>query len=70
MKTDHLHLGNDGYHLQGSLLAEALLRLFTGEDDGSDIVEPIKQTVTPEEETIKEETTEEEEAEEEETKEP
>ena len=70
MKTDHLHLGNDGYHLQGSLLSEALLRLFTGEDDGSDIVEPIKQTVTPEEETIKEETTEEEEAEEEETKEP
>ena len=70
MKTDHLHLGNDGYHLQGSLLAEALLRLFTGEDDGSDIVEPIKQTVTPEEETIKEETTEEEEAEEEETTEP
>ncbi len=49
MKTDHLHLGNDGYHLQGRLLAEALLRLLTGEDDGSDIVPPIKQTVTPEE---------------------
>ncbi|MBP5687389.1 MAG: hypothetical protein J6X22_01955 [Muribaculaceae bacterium] len=48
MKTDHLHLGNDGYHLQGSLLAEALLRLLTGEDDGSDIVAPIKQTIEPE----------------------
>lgn len=60
MKTDHLHLGNDGYHLQGSLLADALLRLLTGEDDGSDIVAPIKQTVEPEGETIEEETTEEE----------
>ena len=60
MKTDHLHLGNDGYHLQGRLLAQALLRLLTGEDDGGDIVAPIKQTVEPEEETIEEETTEEE----------
>ena len=60
MKTDHLHLGNDGYHLQGRLLAEALLRIFTGEDDGSDIVEPIKQSVDPEpptEEELPEETT-------------
>lgn len=56
MKTDHLHLGNDGYHLQGRLLAEALLKLLTGEDDGSDIVEPIKPTVTPEEPSTEEET--------------
>jgi hypothetical protein len=54
MKTDHLHLGNDGYHLQGRLLAEALLRIFTGEDDGSDIVEPIKQSVEPEPSTKEE----------------
>lgn len=45
MKTDHLHLGEDGYHFQGHLLAEALLRLLTGEDDGSDIAP------TPEENT-------------------
>lgn len=44
MKTDHLHLGNDGYHLQGRLLADALLRLLTGEDDGSDIVEPVNKS--------------------------
>lgn len=41
MKTDHLHLTNDGYHSQGRLLAQALMRLLTGEDDGSDIVMPI-----------------------------
>ncbi len=46
MKTDHLHLGNDGYHLQGRLLAQALLRLLTGEDDGCDIVEPINKLGT------------------------
>ncbi|MBR5640096.1 MAG: hypothetical protein IKW83_10285 [Muribaculaceae bacterium] len=57
MKTDHLHLGNDGYHLQGRLLAEALLRLLTGEDDGSDIVEPVKQTVDPEPKEAEEEDT-------------
>lgn len=53
MKNDHLHLGNDGYHLQGRLLADALLRLLTGEDDGSDIPEavaPISQP-TPEEDS-------------------
>lgn len=59
MKTDHLHLGNDGYHLQGRLLAEALLRLLTGEDDGSDIVPPIKPV--EEEPDINEEETDEEE---------
>lgn len=41
MKTDHLHLGNDGYHLQGQLLADALLKLLTGEDDGSDIPDTV-----------------------------
>lgn len=62
MKTDHLHLGNDGYHLQGRLLAEALLKLLTGEDDGSDIVPPIKQRVEPKEpESNDEETNDEEE---------
>ena len=65
MKTDHLHLGNDGYHLQGRLLAEALLRLLTGEDDGSDIVEPVKQTVDPEHQEEEEETSKVEEVEEE-----
>jgi len=61
MKTDHLHLGNDGYHLQGRLLAEALLRLLTGEDDGSEIAEqqeqttePVDEEVTPQEESQEE----------------
>lgn len=51
MKTDHLHLGNDGYHLQGQLLAQALLRIFNGEDDGSDIAEPTEQPTTVEDAT-------------------
>ena len=42
MKTDHLHLGNDGYHLQGQLLATALLRLMNGEDDGSETEKPVE----------------------------
>ena len=56
MKTDHLHLGNDGYHLQGRLLAQALLKLLTGEDDGSDLVAPIKPVAEPEPEVKEEET--------------
>ena len=52
MKTDHLHLGEDGYHFQGRLLAEALLRLLTGEDDGSDIaLTPQDNTENSEEKT-------------------
>lgn len=49
MKTDHLHLANDGYHLQGKLLATALMRLLNGEDDGSDTVtsEPQNQQEEP-----------------------
>ena len=40
MNTDHLHLTSAGYHVQGSLLSQALLNLLTGVDDGSDIEEP------------------------------
>lgn len=39
MNTDHLHLRNEGYHYQGKLLAKALLQLFNGEADGSDLPE-------------------------------
>ena len=35
MKTDHLHLTDQGYRFMGCLLSQALLNLFTGKDDGS-----------------------------------
>lgn len=54
MNTDHLHLRPCGYHLQGSLLAQALLRLLSGEDDGTDIHDlPARQPEQgPREETV------------------
>lgn len=39
MKTDHLHLTDQGYRFMGGLFAEALLNLFTGKHDGSS--EPV-----------------------------
>ena len=48
MKTDHLHLGNDGYKLQGELLAEALQRLLAGDDDGSDMPPDVAPIIEPE----------------------
>ena len=42
MNSDHLHLRDEGYHYQGKLLANAMLRLLSGEDDGTE-----KQEITP-----------------------
>lgn len=39
MKSDHLHLSAQGYRYVGDLLAQALTRLLSGEDDGSDLVD-------------------------------
>lgn len=43
MSSDHLHLLPDGYHYQGKLLAKALLQLFSGENDGSDLPPELPQ---------------------------
>ena len=59
MAGDHLHLTTEGYHQQGKLLATALMRLFSGEDDGSAIIDEPTQPATQQEDATDSEETEE-----------